>query len=139
MKIEVGEVLTNQQLMEKFGVANSGGMRRSLNNNVLLLIHNTLDSVYLDRWKDDVLLYTGMGLQGDQSIDKAQNKTLANSQTNSVSILLFEVYNPKEYTYIGNVHLSADPYYETQSDEAGKLRKVVIFPLKKTNIRLNFI
>lgn len=51
LNLKPGMCLTNQELMDMFGVANSGGMRRSLKNNVLLLIHNTINSIYEDRWK----------------------------------------------------------------------------------------
>ena len=74
--------------------------------------------------------YTGMGLSGDQSIDYAQNKTLAESRTNGVDVHLFESYEPKEYIYRGQVQLAGDPYYGRQKDEAGKERRVVKFPLR---------
>lgn len=34
--IKIGTIFTNAELMEKFGVSNSGGMRRSLKNNLLI-------------------------------------------------------------------------------------------------------
>lgn len=76
----------------------------------------------------------GMGLEGDQNINYAQNKTLAQSNETSVSIHLFEVFNNKEYTYFGEAILSAPPYQESQIDQKGNSRKVWMFPLKlKTN------
>lgn len=128
--IKVGEVLTNHEMMEKFKIANSGGMRRSLKTNSLVLIHNTIDSIYNDRWDNNELLYTGMGLKGDQDLDFAQNKTLANSKTNGVEIYLFEVKTAKKYTFIGKVKLSREPYYEKQKDEDNRERQVIIFPIK---------
>ena len=74
--------------------------------------------------------YTGMGLSGDQSIDYAQNKTLAESRTNGVGVHLFESFEPKEYIYRGQVQLVGDPYYERQKDEANNQRQVVKFPLR---------
>ena len=45
-------ILTNQELMNTFKVFNSGGMRRSLKTDSLVLIHNihasTIDSIYND-------------------------------------------------------------------------------------------
>ena len=126
--LEVGMIFTNKELMDRFGVSNSGGMRRSLKNNVLILVHQK-DSIYKDRWQDDKLLYTGMGLKGDQDIDFSQNKTLAQSRTNGVTVLLFN--NPKVnvYEYEGRVVLADNPFYEKQIDEKQKSRQVVIFPL----------
>ena len=74
--------------------------------------------------------YTGMGLSGNQSIDYAQNKTLAESHSNSVDIHLFESNEPKEYIYSGRVELVDDPYYKTEKDEDGYERQVVKFPLR---------
>ena len=63
--------------MDTFGVSNSGGMRRSLANNCLLLIHKA-DSIYHDRWENGILKYTGMGLKGDQDINN-QRQTVSKS------------------------------------------------------------
>ncbi|MFV8112025.1 HNH endonuclease, partial [Enterobacter cloacae complex sp.6700816] len=71
-----------------------------------------------------MLHYTGMGTKGDQSLSFQQNKTLAGSGTNGISIHLFEVFKDQEYTYMGEVILDGTPYPETQPDEQGKLRKV---------------
>ncbi len=60
-------IFSNQDLMDTFGVGNSGGMRRSRAKNCLLLIHKN-DSIYNDRWENGILKYTGMGLKGDQDI-----------------------------------------------------------------------
>ncbi len=124
-----GDVFSNQDLMDTFNVSNAGGMRRSLVNNCLVLI-NKSDSVYQDRWENDVIYYTGMGLQGDQSIHVAQNKTLANSRSNGIQILFFNSTKVNEYIYIGEVELVDEPFYEIQKDTQGKQRRVVIFSLK---------
>lgn len=127
--LKIGTVFTNAQLMEKFGVSNSGGMRRSLKNNVLILVHKK-DSVYQDRWQDDKLLYTGMGLKGDQDVNFGQNKTLAQSRINGVTVLLFNSPASNVYEYEGEVMLADKPFYEKQRDESNKERQVVIFPLR---------
>lgn len=126
--IKIGTTFTNAELMEKFGVSNSGGMRRSLKNNMLLLIHKK-DSVYQDRWQDGKLFYTGMGLKGDQDIDFGQNKTLAQSKTNGVTVLLFNNPKPNVYEYEGEVVLADIPFYEKQYDKSNQARQVVMFPL----------
>jgi 5-methylcytosine-specific restriction protein A len=71
-----------------------------------------------------------MGLEGDQKIDGAQNKTLAESQTNGVEVYLFEVFDAGNYIFRGQVELADEPYEEDQPDINGNLRKVWIFPLK---------
>ena len=105
-------------------------MRRSLTTNTLVIVSNHVKSIYDDRWDDDVLHYTGMGTKGDQSIDSAQNKTLAQSETNGVLIHLFEVFVDQEYFYRGIVALCNDPYFERQPDERGTARDVCVFPLR---------
>lgn len=126
--LKTGTIFTNAELMEKFSVSNSGGMRRSLKNNVLILIHKK-DSIYQDRWQNDKFFYTGMGLKGDQDINFGQNKTLAQSRTNGVTVLLFNNPRPNNYEYQGEVVLVDTPFYEMQSDGLDKKRQVVIFPL----------
>ena len=115
--------------MDMFGVANSGGMRRSLKNDVLLLIHNTINSIYEDRWKNGVLYYTGMGLIGNQDINFSQNKTLANAHINGIQVLLFEMNKKNRYEYVAEVELIDEPFYESQRDDKNNVRQVIIFPL----------
>ena len=71
-----------------------------------------------------------MGITGDQNIDYAQNKTLAESKTNGIEVHLFEVFSSGKYTYQGIVELVDKPYEKSQEDKDGIKRKVVIFPLK---------
>jgi len=130
--LKPGDVVTNTDLCALFGCGTQGGMRRSHKTNTLILISQPAKSVYEDRWEDNILHYTGMGLTGDQRLDFAQNKTLAESKTNGVSLHLFEVYIDKSYTYRGQVELNESPYSDTQLDNDAKNRKVWIFPLRIT-------
>ena len=129
-KIQQGEILDNDQLREIFKCNPQGGMRRSLETNTLVIVSNHVQSIYDDRWIDDVFHYTGMGQNGNQSLTFAQNKTLAESNANGVEVHLFEVEKEKEYIYQGQVILAGAPYQETQSDASDADRQVVIFPLK---------
>lgn len=104
-------------------------MRRSLRTNSLVLISDQT-KLYHDRWNGDVFLYTGMGLTGDQDFHFMQNKTLYESKENEVTIYLFEVFRPKEYTYVGIVELAEMPYMEEQQGQDMSIRSVCIFPLK---------
>ena len=71
-----------------------------------------------------------MGKNGDQSLDFMQNKTLALSNENKVEIHLFEVFEKKRYTYIGQVYLIGEPYQSIQQGEDRIDRTVWIFKLK---------
>ncbi len=74
--LKPSDELDNRGLMDLFKIANSGGMRRSHFANALIIVSDHTKSTYADRWKGDVFHYTGMGLEGDQRLDYAQNKTL---------------------------------------------------------------
>ena len=128
--LQQGSVINNKKLCEIFACSPQGGMRRSLKTNTLVIVSNHVKSIYDDRWEDDVLHYTGMGTKGNQSIDSTQNKTLAQSQNNGISIHLFEVFVDQEYFYRGIVALCNDPYFERQPDERGMARDVCVFPLR---------
>ncbi|OXM85810.1 HNH endonuclease [Paenibacillus rigui] len=125
-----GDTIYNDQLRAIFQCSPQGGMRRSLKKNALVLISNHVESTYDDRWINDVLHYTGMGMKDDQSLEFMQNKTLNESKTNGVDLFLFEVYKEKQYTYRGRVELAQTPYQEEQLDENKNVRKVWIFPLR---------
>jgi 5-methylcytosine-specific restriction protein A len=129
-QLRPGDVLTNRQLMSTFKVSNSGGMRRSLQTNTLVLVSDFTKSLYLDEWQGDVLHYCGMGQKSDQTLTGNQNKTLAESRSNGVAVHLFEVYEKNRYTYIGRLELAAEPYPGTQDDVDNKPRRVWIFPLR---------
>ena len=71
-----------------------------------------------------------MGLEGDQILKHAQNRTLDESDQNDVSVHLFEVFKPRVYTYMGIVQLAGERFQETQLDINENARKVWVFPLK---------
>jgi 5-methylcytosine-specific restriction protein A len=108
-QLKPGTILDNNGLRDYFLCSPQGGMRRSHKTNTLIIISNHVESVYEDRWIGDELHYTGMGQLGDQGLI-SQNRTLAESNSNGVSVHLFEVFVDKEYIYQSPVTLVADPY-----------------------------
>jgi len=128
--LKLGDTVNNQKLREIFKCGLQGGMRRSHRTNALVIISDPSRGIYEDRWVGDIFHYTGMGLRGDQSLDFAQNKTLAESQTNGVGVYLFEVFERGKYTYRGQIELAGAPYKEDQLDSDDNLRNVWVFPLK---------
>jgi len=129
MPLTPGDKLTNQELTRYFQVGNMGGMRRSNAQNCLVLISDPFKAIYEDRWKDDVLHYTGMGKRGDQQF-VSQNKTLQGAGRFGVVVHLFEVQVPTFYTYLGEVELAGEIYTETQPDIEGVPRRVLMFPIR---------
>lgn len=131
--IHPGAEIQNDRLCEIFQCSPQMGMRRSKKTNTLVLVSNHTRSIYDDRWDGDIFHYTGMGLVGDQSLLSAQNRTLNESRTNGVRVFLFEVFQPRYYTYIGEVELAGEPYSEQQPDQDGTPRTVWVFPLRQKN------
>lgn len=131
LKLEIGMKIDNNTLCNIFKCSPQGGMRRSKSTNTLVLISNRITSTYTDNWDGDILLYTGMGQKGDQNLTFAQNKTLAESNSNGVTVHLFEVFQRKIYTYYGIVKLVKTPYQSIQKDATGTNRNVYIFPLQR--------
>ncbi len=126
--LRIGDEVSNNQLMSIFKCSNTGGMRPSKRTSTLILISDKTKSYYVDDWNEGVLLYTGTGQHGDQEL-KNQNKTLYESDTNGVSVFLFEVMMRTVYTFRGQVRLASKPYQTNQPDVDGRVRKVWIFPI----------
>lgn len=127
---KVGTIYHHQDICDAFQCGNMGGMRRSKKTNTLMLICDHTKGLYQDMWHGEVLHYTGMGKVGDQVLEGNQNKTLYESGHNGIGVHLFEVLDPMEYTYRGEVKLVEKPYQAIQKDENGHDRKVWMFPLK---------
>lgn len=127
---EIGQTVSNADIVNTFGCGNMGGMRRSHATNTLVIVSDYTKGLYHDKWIGGVLHYTGMGKTGDQDINWAQNATLAESDYNGVDVHLFEVMDPCEYIYCGRIELVEKPYMEIQPGEDGEDRKVWMFPVR---------
>lgn len=76
-----GDTIKNDKLVEIFKCSPQGGMRKSNQTNTLLVVSNHLKSIYEDRWVNDVLHYTGMGMTGDQCRFSLTNPTIISRST----------------------------------------------------------
>lgn len=128
--LKIGEILGNSEIVSIFKCGKMGGMRRSHATNTLVIVSDYTKGLYHDKWIGGTLHYTGMGKNGDQDINWAQNATLAECNFNGVDVHLFEVIDPCEYIYCGRIQLVAQPYTEVQPDENGKDRLVWMFPVR---------
>lgn len=142
--LEIGKEYSNEEICTIFKCSTQGGMRRSHSTGALVLAshHDDPTNAYVDYWKDDILYYTGMGMEGDQDFNFAQNKTLKESDTNGVVVYLFEVFSSRKYMYRGIVKLAKEPLMEQEHDFSGNLRWVCKFPLRLVNQNLlkeNFV
>ncbi len=131
-KLEIGKEYSNEELCAIFKCSTQGGMRRSHSTGALVLTshHDDPNNAYVDYWQGDTFYYTGMGMDGDQEIDYAQNKTLKNSNSNGVIVYLFEVFSSRKYLYRGIVKLVATPFQKKELDFSGNMRTVWKFPLQ---------
>ena len=128
--LEIGQILKNADVVDIFKCGNMGGMRRSKTTNTLVIVSDYTIGIYHDKWIGGVLHYTGMGKNGDQDINWAQNATLAECENNGVDVHLFEVIDAGEYIYCGRIELVDKPYTEIQPGEDGRPRKVWMFPIR---------
>ncbi len=128
--LQIGQEISNVDIVSIFHCGNMGGMRRSHDTNTLVLISDYTKGLYHDKWIGGVLHYTGMGKNDDQDIHWAQNATLANCSHNGVDVHLFEVIDEGKYTYCGRIELVDQPYTETQPGEDGINRQVWMFPIR---------
>lgn len=127
-QLQLGQIVTNNDLRDIFKVGNMGGMRRSHATNSLVLVSDHTKGLYDDRWENSICYYTGMGMRGHQAL-ASQNKTLYESNHNGVNVYLFEVHIAGQYRYHGQVKLAQEPFQEDQLDVEDKVRKVWVFPL----------
>lgn len=130
--LTTGEILNDEDICSIFKCSPQGDMRKSHAMNTLVLIsdHSNSNNICEDTWKEDVLYYTGMGLEGNQDINTAQNFTLYKSNHNGVIVYLFEVFREGEYMYRGIAKLIGEPFQKDELDINRNLRKVWKFPLK---------
>jgi hypothetical protein len=75
--LQIGQNISNADLVSIFKCGNMGGMRRSHATNTLVLVSDYTKGLYHDKWNGGTLHYTGMGKSGDQDLHWAQSDTLA--------------------------------------------------------------
>ncbi|MED2974274.1 HNH endonuclease [Fictibacillus sp. B-59209] len=126
----IGKFYSNNEIAKVFKCSTQGGMRRSHSTNTLVIFSDHTKGIYEDKWiinehGEEVLLYTGMGQEGDQDIEFGQNKTLNESRTNGIRVYLFEALKPGEHIFVGQVELADKPFTDNQAG-----RKVWIFPVR---------
>ena len=129
--LKTNEVVTPSQLADLFQVKTLKQSRFIKETNTLVLISDYTKGDHPNKWIGDTLHLTG-----NQKITGSTYAKLADSRTNGVTIHLFQVMNPGEYTYCGLAKLAADPYtengpdglvwvYPIQPTQAGEVKKPV--------------
>jgi 8-oxo-dGTP diphosphatase len=130
-QFNVGKVYNRSDLISAFGGSFMRGMNVCNKTGTLVLISkHTRNRIYGDAFKNDLMIYTGEGQRGDQSLSGG-NRKLYYSEIEKTPVHLFVVFNKSEYTYYGLVKLIDNIYYEDEIDVDGTLRKVIRFPLTR--------
>ena len=132
---EIGKVYKRDDLVSAFGGSFMRGMNICKKTNTLVLISkHTKHRQYGDQLSNnsDLIMYTGEGLKGDQTMSGA-NKALYHARENNVPVHLFAVFKETQYTYFGLVQLTGEPYFEIENDIEGNPRKVIRFNLVRSS------
>ena len=118
--LKTNQIITPFQLADLFQVKTLRGSRFIKETNTLVLISDYTKGDHPNKWIGNTLHLTG-----NHKITGSAYSELADSRTNGVTIHLFQVMNPKEYTYSGLVKLAGDPY-----TEMGPEGLVWVFPIQ---------
>lgn len=121
-RIDLMDIFENNSFMRGMNKCNK-------TNCMVLLSKHTKGRIYEDTFKDDLTIYTGEGLRGDQTMSGA-NKTLAESSDTHLPVHLFVMFDDL-YIYYGLVKVWGEVYTAVENDVDGNPRKVYKFPLKR--------
>ncbi|WP_312471226.1 HNH endonuclease [Neobacillus sp.] len=125
----IGDTLTHEEIADIFKNNKQKGVKYSKETNTLVIISNHVESIYNDRWVEGEFHYTGMGVDGNQKIER-ENKRIAKSKEEGIEVYLFEIFESKKCTFMGQIELVSEPYQEEQNDFNGNERLVWMFPFK---------
>lgn len=136
-EIPKGKILSNDDLIYKFGVGNMGGIRYSKKNNIIVLC-STLSDDYADVLDPNsgLIIYSGEGRFGDQELIKGNKKILDSESKMLYFKEKFQEPGSKKrgaldnlYEFMGIVKY-VKHYWKDEKDKEGNERKVVKFVLE---------
>lgn len=137
--IKKGQILSNDELIEKFGVGNMGGIRYSSKNNIIVLC-DTKSGHYDDKIDKDfeIIYYTGEGKE-DQSLTGGNQRILdANTQHTPMFYFIEVPQEPGQrkrgaldniYEFVGRVRYTKH-VFKNEENVDGVSRKVIKFLLE---------
>jgi Restriction endonuclease len=138
----VGDLYSSDEIQKSLGVGNAGGVRASVCEGVVrrLVIMTSLidtklakENPYHDRIEGQVLVYTGAGRQGDQSLGGV-NSRIPQQASSRFPIYGFEIVGsrrdkqigPQRWRFIGLLEYLRH-YPDSQIDAHGAMRQVWVF------------
>ncbi|MEO8497318.1 MAG: hypothetical protein ABI614_19785, partial [Planctomycetota bacterium] len=146
---QVGMLYSNEEIHKSLGVGNAGGIRTNAGANGTtrrLVIMTSLpdakllaENPYHDRLEGDVLVYTGAGKVGDQSLIGA-NARIPRQAAERFPIWCFQLQSsrrdkasgPKRWMFLGLLQFLRT-YTESQIDSAGGSRLAHVFEMQVLN------
>ena len=123
---------SEKELYAQFQVRNSGGIRPSNKNKVIILIKSFFSEIqggYQDETDGDsgFIYYVGEG-EGDQEI-KRNNRNIYESKSSGHTMLYFE--KPQQNRLYFRYKVEYDSHkFEKQANSNGRMRNVIVFKLK---------
>ncbi len=130
-----GEEFTEKELYEQFNVRNSGGIRPSTKNKIIILINSFFSEKqggYENETseKSGFVYYVGEG-EGNQEMTR-NNKSIYETKYNGYSMLYFD--KPEQNRLFYRFQVKYDSHeIQRQTNSEGKYRNVIIFKLKIIN------
>ena len=129
----VGQQYTNDQIGISLRVENLGGIRPSVDasrkiRHIAIVTklagtgQNILENPYQDRIEGNILVFTGQGKAGDQTLT-GRNKRITEQFDTPIPLYCFESCGRQLYVFRGLLELLRH-YFEMQIDSDRKLRKV---------------
>ena len=130
-----GDIFTEEKLCTEFAVRNTGGIRPSISNKCIVLIHSSYNPniARLEQYSDMVdesheyLIYTGEG-SGDQKMMR-NNKAILESFEAGRMMLYFDKPRRNYLEYQFRVCYESH-YWDTERNSNGEDRKVIRFKLR---------
>jgi len=130
-----GDEFTEKELYTQFRVRNSGGIRPSVKNKVIVLI-NSFFSEKQGGYENEIneksgfVYHVGEG-EGNQEM-KRNNKSIYESKQNGYTLLYFDKPEPNKIIYRFQVEYDSKKS-DKQKNSAGIRRNVILFKLKIIN------
>lgn len=142
----MGELYSSDEIQKSLKVGNAGGVRVCLTSDGiaarLVIMTSFLDAKqikenpYHDRIEEDILVYTGAGREGDQSLGGI-NKRIPQQLILGFPIYCFQIIGnrrdkligPKRWRFLGLIEYLRH-YPDSQIDAHGLIRKVWLFEFK---------
>jgi len=144
-EFKVGQMYSSEEIQQSLGVGNAGGVRVAVGNDEVRRIvimtsvptaRQAKENPYHDRREGEILVYTGAGREGEQSLGGV-NKRLPQQLRDDFPMYCFLIVGsrrdptigPRRWQFLGLLEFLRH-YPDTQVDTRGAIRKVWLFEFR---------